>query len=183
MTKINNSGWKTLALAGSLAVLPQMALAHGPSRQKITETVDIGAPCAKVWARVGNFQDMSWLPLVAKTEGQGGSEKGAKRTLTLKNGGVIEESLEKYDGEAMSLFYRIDRVDVKVLPVTNYSSWLSLKPGEGAKCTVEWKGAFYRGYPNNDPPPDLNDETAVNAVTGVYRSTLDALKKSIEGGS
>ncbi len=183
MIKISNSGWKTLALAGSLAVLPQMALAHGPTRQKIVETVDIGVPCAKVWAKIGNFQDMSWLPAVAKTEGQGGNEKGAKRTLTLKNGGVVEESLEKHDDQAMMYFYRIDHVDVKVLPVTNYSSWLSLKPGEGDKCTVEWKGAFYRGYPNNDPPPNLNDDTAIAAVTGLYRSTLDALKKSIEGGS
>ena len=101
MKKISKIGWKRLALAGSLAVLPAVALAHGPSRQKIVETVDIDAPCAKVWAKIGNFQDMSWLPPVAKTEGQGGNEKGATRTLTLKNGGVIEESLEKYDGEAM----------------------------------------------------------------------------------
>ncbi len=183
MKKISKIGWRRLALACSLAVLPAVALAHGPSRQKIVETVDIDAPCAKVWAKIGNFQDMSWLPPVAKTEGQGGNEKGATRTLTLKNGGVIEESLEKYDGEAMSYFYRITHVDVKVLPVTNYSSWLSLKPGEGAKCTVEWKGAFYRGYPNNDPPPDLNDDTAVAAVTGVYKAGLGALKKSVESGS
>ena len=183
MKKISKIGWKRLALAGSLAVLPAVALAHGPSRQKIVETVDIDAPCAKVWAKIGSFQDMSWLPPVAKTEGQGGNEKGATRTLTLKNGGVIEESLEKYDGEAMSYFYRISHVDVKVLPVTNYSSWLSLKPGEGAKCTVEWKGAFYRGYPNNDPPPDLNDDTAVAAMTGVYKAGLGALKKSVESGS
>ena len=183
MKKISTIGWKRLALAGSLAVLPAVALAHGPSRQKIVETVDINAPCAKVWSKVGNFQDMSWLPLVAKTEGQGGNEKGATRTLTLKNGGVIEESLEKHDDQAMMYFYRINHVDVKVLPVTNYSSWLSLKPGEGDKCTVEWKGAFYRGYPNNDPPPDLNDDTAVAAVTGVYKVGLEGLKKSVESGS
>ena len=85
--------------------------------------------------------------------------------------------------QGTSYFYRISHVDVKVLPVTNYSSWLSLKPGEGAKCTVEWKGAFYRGYPNNDPPPDLNDDTAVAAMTGVYKAGLGALKKSVESGS
>ncbi len=182
MKKTSNLGWNTLAVAVSFAVLPPLALAHGPTRQKITETVDIKAPCAKVWAKIGNFQDMSWLPPVAKTEGQGGSEKGATRTLTLQNGGVIEESLEKHDDQAMMYFYRISKVDVKVLPVSQYSSWLSLKPGEEGKCTVEWKGAFYRGYPNNDPPPELNDEAAIAAVTGVYRTGLDAVKKSIEEG-
>ena len=71
--------------------------------------------------------------------------------------------------------------DVKVLPVKNYSSILSVK-GEGDKSTVEWRGAFYRGFMNNDPPPELNDEAAKKAVTGVYRTGLDALKQKLEAG-
>ncbi len=51
------------------------------------------------------------------------------------------------------------------------------------KSIVEWKGAFYRGYPNNDPPPELSDEAAVKAVTGVYKAGLEALKKKLEGGT
>ena len=35
---------------------------------------------------------------------------------------------------------------------------------------------------NNDPPPELNDEAAKKAVTDVYRSGLDGLKKKIEAG-
>jgi hypothetical protein len=54
--------------------------------------------------------------------------------------------------------------------------------GEGDKSTVTWKGAFYRGFMNNDPPPELNDEAAKKAVTDVYRSGLDGLKKKIEAG-
>lgn len=54
--------------------------------------------------------------------------------------------------------------------------------GDASKSTVEWKGAFYRGYVNNDPPPELSDEAAVKAVTGVYKDGLAALKKKIEGG-
>ena len=96
--------------------------------------------------------------------------------------GVIEEALEKHDNAKMSYNYRIANVDVKVLPVTNYSSWLTVEPEEGGKSKVEWKGAFYRGYPNNDPPADLSDEAAIKAVTGVYRGGLDALKKSLEAG-
>jgi hypothetical protein len=72
---------------------------------------------------------------------------------------------------------------VKVLPVTNYSSTITVTPAEGGKSTVEWRGAFYRGYPNNDPPPELNDEAAVKAVSGVYRAGLDALKTKVESGS
>jgi len=134
-----------------------------------------------VWAVIGNFQDMSWLPPVEKTEGTGGNDAGAKRTLTLKGGATIEEALTTYKGDAMSYSYEITKVDVKVLPVNNYSSTLRVT-GEGDKSTVEWKGAFYRGYVNNDPPPELSDEAAVKAVTGVYRAGLDALKAKIEGG-
>jgi len=177
-----DSGWKRIALASALAIFPTLAFAHGPTRQKVTETVEIDAPADKIWAKIGNFQDMSWHPAVEKTEGQGGNEKDATRKLTLKGGGAIEEALEKREDGKMSYNYRITNVDVKVLPVTNYASWLTVKPGEGGKTTVEWRGAFYRGFPNNDPPPELSDEAAKKAVSGVYRGGLDALKKSFEDG-
>ncbi|MBS7545597.1 SRPBCC family protein [Ancylobacter oerskovii] len=175
----------TVAVAAvSLAVAASGAQAHGPTRQKVSETIVINAPPAKVWEVVGNFQDGGWIPVVAKTEGTGGSAAGAKRTLTLKNGATVEEEVAKLEPEKMTLMYRIDKVDVKVLPVTNYSSWLVVTPEDGgAKSKVEWRGAFYRGYPNNDPPPELNDEAAVAAVTGLYKAGLDGLKKKIEGGS
>lgn len=173
-----------VAAALSLALFaPSFGFAHGPSRQKVVEKIEIAAPPAKVWAAIGNFQDMSWHPAIAKTEGSGGNTPDqAKRKLTLDNGGTIDEVLTKYDGEGMSLGYRIEQVDVKVLPVNNYSSTLSVSAAGDGKSLVEWKGAFYRGYPNNDPPPELNDEAAIKAVTGVYRAGLDALKAKIEKG-
>jgi len=164
-----------------LALTPVVALAHGPSRQKVTETVEINAPPEKVWKVIGNFQDMSWHPAVAKTEGTGGNEPKATRTLTLTSGGKLEEQLLKYEPDKMTYKYEMHHPDVKVLPVNNYSSMISVK-GEGDKSTVQWRGAFYRGFMNNDPPPELSDEAAKKAVTDVYRSGLDALKKNIEAG-
>lgn len=173
---------RVFALAAAvLALLPAVASAHGPSRQKVTETVEINAPADKVWEVIGDFQDMGWHPAVAKTEGEGGNEAKATRVLTLGSGGVINETLLKYDPEKKMYKYEISDVDVKVLPVNNYSSMLSVT-GEGDKSTVTWKGAFYRGFMNNDPPPELNDEAAKKAVTDVYRSGLDGLKKKIEAG-
>ncbi|MEP9354434.1 SRPBCC family protein [Xanthobacter sp. KR7-65] len=171
------------AAALSLALLPLAADAHGPTRKKVTESVEINASADKVWAAMGNFQDMGWLPVVEKTEGKGGNEVDATRTLTLKGGGTIDEVLYKFEPEQKSYSYRITTVDVKVLPVTNYSSTLVVVPVDAAHSKVEWRGAFYRGYPNNDPPPELNDDAAVAAVTGVYRAGLDALKAKLEKGS
>lgn len=176
-----------IALA-PLALAPSAAEAHGPVRKKVTETIIINQPPEKVWAAVGNFGDMSWLPPVTKIEAKGGNtvvdpeddSKNPTRQLTLEGGATVDEVLYKYEPEKMSYSYRITKVDVKVLPVTNYSSSITVSPAEGGKSSVEWRGAFYRGYPNNDPPPELNDEAAVKAVTDLYRAGLSALKTKLE---
>ena len=158
-------------------VLPAAVLAHGPTRQKVTLSAEVAAPPEEVWAVIGNFQDMSWHPAVFATTGSGGNDIDATRVLTLgaEGGPTISEVLYKHDDAAMSYSYRITDVLVEVLPVTNYSSHLTVKPADDGKSLVEWRGAFYRGYPNNDPPPELNDEAAIAAVTGIYQAGLDAL--------
>ena len=70
---------------------------------------------------------------------------------------------------------------MKVLPVTNYSAQLNVS-GTAEKTIVEWRAAFYRGFVNNDPPPELSDEAAVKAVTDIVQGGLGALKKKFEGG-
>ncbi len=171
-----------LCVMAGITLLPSVALTHGPTRQKVTETVDVAAAPEEVWAYIGNFQDMSWHPAIATTEGEGENEVDATRILTLKGedgeanpDATISEVLSKYDAEKMTYSYRIEAVDVAVLPVTNYSSHLTVKPKDDGGSTIEWRGAFYRGDPLNDPPPELNDEAALAAVTGVYRAGLDAL--------
>jgi hypothetical protein len=169
------------SLLAFACVWPMAASAHGPSRQKVVETVEINLPADKVWAVVGNFQDMSWHPAFIKTEGKGGNDVGATRILTVEGGGQVFEKLTKYNAEGKTLAYEITEVDVKVVPVTNYSASMTVTPN-GDKSTVEWKSAFYRGYVNNDPPQELSDEAAVKAITGVFQSGLAALKKKLEGG-
>lgn len=172
----------TLTAAAALAALSFTAQAHGPTRQKVSESIEIAAPADKVWAAVSNFQDAGWIPVVEKTEGKGGNEAKATRVLTLKGGATVEEELGKYDAEKKTMMYRITKVDVKVLPVNDYSSTIEVE-GDGAKTKVTWKGAFYRGYMNNDPPPDLSDEASKKAVLGLYKAGLENLKAKVEKGS
>ena len=166
-----------LPILAAALVLPGIAQAHGPTRQKVTLTQEVEAPPEAVWDAIGDFQDMSWHPAVFSSTGEGGNEIGATRVLTLgaEGGPTISEELYKYDAEKMTYSYRITDVAVEVLPVTNYSSHLTVMPADGGGSVVEWRGAFYRGYPNNDPPPELNDEAAIAAVTAVYQGGLDAL--------
>ena len=169
--------WCAVVTAFAVA-LP--ASAHGPTRKKYVETIEINAPADKVWALIGNFADWSWHPAVEKTEATGNAVD-ATRVLTLKGGGVINEKLTKRDDAKRTLSYEITEVDVKVLPVNQYSSIITVTE-DGGKSKVEWKAAYYRGFMQNDPPPELNEEAAQKAVSGVYKSGLEALKTKLEAG-
>jgi hypothetical protein len=165
----------------AIAFAAPAAYAHGPSRQKVSETVTLNAPPEKVWAVIGNFHDMSWDPNVVKTEGEGGNTLQSFRTLTLKNGGQIKEDLERYNAEDHSYSTFLPHVDPKAFPVTDFSTEISVEPADGGKSTVEWRAAFYRGDPNNDPPPDLNDAAAVKAAKAYLQAGLDGLKAKFGG--
>ena len=166
------------ALGLAAAVAPLGAQAHGPTRQKVVEKITIEAPADKVWGLIKNYDALDkWHPAAAKSPADKGNAVGSIRTVELKGGGQLIETLEGYDDAAMKYTYRLK--DGSALPVTNYTSTIQVT-ADGAKSVVEWRGAFYRGFPNNDPPPDKNDEAAVKAVTGVYTSGLANLKKIAE---
>lgn len=160
-----------------LAIAAPLAFAHGPTRQKVIETVAVKAPPAAIWSKLKDFDGMAgWHPAVEKSTATDASKVGSVRTLSLKGGGKAVEELESIDNEQMTLKYRYKE---GTLPVSNYQSSISVKPAAGGS-EVEWRGAFYRGFPNNDPPPELNDEAAVKAITGVYKTGLENLKKTVE---
>jgi carbon monoxide dehydrogenase subunit G len=166
-----------LLIVTALSFAPQ-ANAHGPTRQKVTETIAINAPADKVWATIKDFDALkNWHPAVEASPADKGNAEGSVRMLALKGGGKLEESLESHDDKARKYSYRAK--DGGALPVTNYSSTIHVK-SDGANAIVEWRGAFYRAYPNNDPPKGQDDEAAVAAVTGVYKSGLANLKKLAE---
>ena len=169
---------RSFACFGLLAGLAGGSAAHGPTRQKVLEQISINAPADKRWATNRNFDALKdWHPAVAESPASKGDEEGSVRQLNLKSGAGLTETLEGHGATRMKYNYRAK--DGGALPVTNYTSTLSVK-ADGAKAIFEWRGAFYRAYPNNDPPPDQNDEAAVAAVSGVYKSGLANLKAFVE---
>jgi hypothetical protein len=165
-------------MAGLACLAAAPAFAHGPTRQKLELSVEVAAPPEKVWAVIGNFHDLSWVPEVAKVDGPGGNDPDtAKRDVTLKSGGSWKaEELSDYDASKFTYGTFLPHVDTKILPVADFSTHLSVTAGPGGTSKVEWRSAFYRGYPNNDPPPDLNEAAAVKAVTAFCQPALDGLK-------
>ncbi|WP_018412052.1 SRPBCC family protein [Methyloversatilis thermotolerans] len=160
-------------------VAASVAHAHGPTRQKAFESITIKASPDAVWAKVSDFANLQgWHPAVESSTATDGSKVGSVRTLKIKGGGEIVETLETIDPSAKKFSYRAK--DGGALPVTNYSSNITVKAGDGGTAVVEWRGAFYRKYMNNDPPKGEDDEAAMTAVTGVYKSGLENLKKIME---
>ncbi len=171
----------SIVAASSLLWIGQ-AEAHGPTRQKMVETIEISAAPEAVWAVVGDFaHPEKWLPMVESTTEQGGNEKGATRELHLKSGGSLKEELKDYDTAKMSLKYKaIDPTDPKVLPVNNYASEISIEPNGSGGSKVEWKGAYYRWFLNNNPPEGENEEAANETVGKIYKEGLAHLKAVVE---
>lgn len=163
----------------ALATLSFNAAAHGPSPQKVEKSIVIKAAPAKTWALVKDFGNLqAWHPAIASTKLEKQGEE-THRTLTLKDGGIINEKLRSIDDAAMKIKYEITG---GVAPVADYNSYIVVTAGPGAgESTVTWTGRFYRTYKLNPPiPAGQDDETAVKFVTGVYDSGLANLKKVLE---
>ncbi len=170
------------ALAETPTPGPNSWAAHGAAPLKSVETIIIDAPPDKVWAVVSDFAGYDWLPGVTRVEARGGATPDqGKRRLEMRDGGVVDETLIRWDAEKMTLAFHRDHDDVKRLPAINYMTHVTVKPADGGKTLAEWKGRFYRGHPFNDPPPGLDDDTAVAAITALHRASLAALKARVEG--
>jgi polyketide cyclase/dehydrase/lipid transport protein len=161
----------TLAAGYSVAAAPKL---------HVTKTVTINAPADKVWNLVKDFNGLNnWHPAVAKDDIVEGTNNtvGAVRLLSLKGGGTIKEKLLAFDPAGHSFRYSIVE---GVVPVTSYTSRLSVKAAGANKSTVTWSGRFQRKNVGDNPADNENDKTAVDAITGIYQSGLDNLKKMAE---
>lgn len=169
-----------LALCAAFALRPAFA-AHGASPLKVVESATVDAPPEKLWAVISDFARADWLPGVARVEAEGGNTPDrARRRLFLTDGAVIEETLTKWDAARMIVGVHRDRDDVKRLPAVNLTTIVTVAPLAEGGSSLEWKARFYRGYPNNNPPPELNDDVALAAVTALVRADLAALKAKAE---
>jgi mxaD protein len=168
-------GILALSLAAPFAVHAEVA-----KFLKVTETVEINAPAEKVWEKVNNFGDLgAWHPAVKTTEILGGENNlpGAIRLLTLQDGGTLKEKLLSYDMKKMEFGYSILE---GVLPVSDYTSNLTVGKDKKGVCTVTWSGHFKRKDTSAQPAAGQDDATATKTMSTVYRAGLDNLKRILE---
>jgi hypothetical protein len=163
----------------ALSLVSFTAAAHGPSPQKVDQSITIKADPAKVWAIIKDFGNIhQWHPAVVSTKLETKGED-TYRTLTFKDGGYVYEKLRSADDASMRLRYEIVK---GTLPMTDYNAMMTVTKGEKAgETVVNWVGRFYRVYKLNPPIPEGQDDaTAVKAVTSIIEPGLANLKKVAE---
>jgi mxaD protein len=172
--------WAVSALL-VLATAVSVTFAEPPKTLKVTKSVDIAAPVDKVWDAIKDFDSLNkWHPGFSQDElVKGGNNKpGAVRKLTVKDGPSFTEELLAFDPATHSYRYRIIE---SPLPLRNYVSHISVKPGVKGGSHVTWSGSFKRKSTSDTPPETENDAAAIKLITGVYEGGLANLKKMLGG--
>ena len=174
--------FRSLLALALMSMGAQVALAHGPTPQKVEEKIAISAPPAAVWKLIKDFGSIGdWHPFVASVKSEGGNESGASRTLTLKSGGGdLVEGLDDYQDKDMSYSYRLSTENHDAFPASFYSDSIQVvAAGDGSE--VVWSSRFYRADTTNEPPEDKSDAAAVKATEDFIKAGLEGIKAKAEG--
>ena len=100
--------------------------AHGPSRQKVSEKIQINAEPNRVWELVKDFKDFKWNKEI-KSCSASENTIGSERLIEFSNGSKVKQKLEKLDDNKMMIGWRIIETDNKMLPVNSYAAKVFVK--------------------------------------------------------
>lgn len=142
-----------------------VVLAAGPaSAASLDKSVEIAAPAAEIWQRIGPFCAIKdWHPAIGAC-----TEDSGVRTLKTKDGkATFVEKETVRDDKATTYSYAIEQ---SPLPVTKYVSTLKVTPKGADKSTVEWLATY--------TPAKGKDAEAASAIGAIYQSGLDGIRAS-----
>jgi carbon monoxide dehydrogenase subunit G len=117
----------------------------------------IEKPADEIWKVLGSFGEMSWMPGVESCE-----LNGDDRTLKMNGMEIVERQLRR-DDAARTLTYGI----VGGVPIGHHQATITVTPTSDTASNVTW---------------DVDtDDAMVDAMKGIYQSSLDSLKAQLEG--
>jgi hypothetical protein len=125
----------------------------GEARAEIT----INRSADDVWAKIGNFGEMAWMPGVETCE-----LDGDDRVLGMFGMRIVERQLAR-DDEARTLTYGIVEGDMK--PEVHEATITVMPAGSGSFVTWDV----------------TTDDAMVEVMQGAYTGALTALKEQMEG--
>jgi hypothetical protein len=162
-------GFAAPAVLASALLVPMNARSEPRTAHQF---VEIAAPAAHVWNRLGTFDDFqSWNPSVRAMRilrGQG-NEVGSIRQLQFRNGMRIQHELTRIDPDLMRKEWRL--AGWSEIPLEEYRASISVIEMEPRLTMVVWQSRF------EVRADSVADEDAVEALLErMYRSGLSRLK-------
>jgi len=125
----------------------------GEARAEIT----IDRPADEVWATIGNFGELTWMPGVETCV-----LEGDDRVLGMLGMRIVERQFSR-DDEARTLTYGI--VDGDMKPEVHEATITVMPAGSGSFVTWDVRA----------------DDAMVEVMQGAYAGALEALKTQLEG--
>ncbi|PWC89194.1 hypothetical protein TSH100_05505 [Azospirillum sp. TSH100] len=147
-----------------LAAAPAMAL-------EVREQATIKAPIEQVWKQIGPFCAIGdWHPAVEScTLRKTGNKQ--ERDIALKGGGAIQERLTGLSAAKHRMRYTLLSGP---LPVRNYTSTIRLSAVDARTTRIIWSSRFEAN--------GASDTDARKAISGIYTSGFDGLRKRLDSG-
>jgi mxaD protein len=136
---------------------------------KVVVEEQVAAPADRVFSVIGDFGGLEKNEMIKEFSVKG-SGVGAVRSITLANGGVIEERLEKHDEAARTFTYAIIN-EQTALPVKNYVSTVVVTPAGANASTVNWSSTF--------EPVGLPGEQVQQIIAGVYKGGIARTRQKL----
>ncbi|AFJ03266.1 MxaD protein [Methylophaga frappieri] len=153
------------------------AYAHGPTPQKVDESITIAASADEVWEVIGEFGQIGeWHPHVEAVE----NTDETTRVITLASGEKFTESLDDRNADEYLISYRLLEENFDAIPVSFFTISIQAESSAKNETTVSWSGRFYRADTGNFPPENLNDAAAVKAMTEYAQAGLQGIKDAVE---
>lgn len=157
------------AISTPVAASTAPILLHGERR------IVLHASVAAVWAKLGKFDDLTWVSAVRSVKATKGNKIGSNRSLDL-GGRFLTETLLSYSGRSHSYTYGIDGSDAnrRVVPVSNGVGGITVSPTSSGGSVLTFRFECRRLDWSETPQPGADDATARHEIDAALATGISS---------
>lgn len=139
---------------------------------RVTIIEDFGVSADALFAILGDFTNLSWVPTVPKVEFVGEGPGMVRNMYLSEDLPPIVERLDALDPENRSVTYSIP--ENNPLPVSDYQATMTVVDTGPDTCRLEWRCNFQ--------PDGITDDEADLAIQAFYGSLLPSIHAELDEG-
>ncbi len=136
---------------------------------KVHVTHDFAVPADNLWKILGDFSNLSWVPLVDHHEFKG-EGPGMERHMFLDETFAIVERLESLDEATRTVQYSIPVNNP--LPIADYFATMTVHESGPDACQLEWSCTW-------SAPVGMTEEEALDNINAFYASIIPGIEAAV----